>query len=64
MKIWMKLTNDKYQLPMMIADSAKELAEICGTTPNNVVSTNSHFRKGRITNPSYVCVTIEEGDEI
>lgn len=64
MKIWMKLTNDKYQLPLIVADSAVELARLCNTTSNNVVSTNSHYRKGRIINPSYICVTIEEGEDI
>lgn len=62
MKIWMKVTNDKYQLPLMIADSAAELARMCDTTPNCVVSTNSHYQKGRITYPSYVCVTIDDGE--
>ena len=61
--IWMKVTKDIYQLPLMVADSASELAEMCGTSRNSVVSTFSHYRKGRIEFPSYICVTIEEGEE-
>ena len=61
--IWMKVTKDKYQLPLAVADSASELARICGTTPNSIVSTFSHYRKGRIDFSSYICVQIEEGDE-
>lgn len=59
----MKVTKDKYQLPLAVADSASELAEICGTTRNSVVSTISHYKKGRIDFPSYICVTFEEGEE-
>lgn len=63
MNIWMKVTRDKYQLPLAVADSASELARMCDTTPNCVVSTVSHYNKGRITFPSYVCVRFEEGEE-
>lgn len=60
MNIWMKVTCDEYALPLAIADTASELAKICGTTPNSVVSTVSHYKQGRIKYPSYICVTIDE----
>lgn len=62
-RIWMKVTADKYELPLVIADSAKELAEICGTTANSIVSAISHHKKGRTEYSTYVCVQVEEGDE-
>ena len=62
-KIWMKVTADKYELPLVIADSSRELAEMCGTTANSIVSAISHHKKGRTEYSTYVCVQVEEGDE-
>lgn len=63
MNIWMKVTRDKYQLPLILADSAVELARLCDTTPNSIVSTVSHYNKGRIDFPSYVCVRITDYED-
>ena len=60
MNIWMKVTTDEFALPLAIADSSVELARICGTTPNSVVSTISHHKQGRIKYPAYICVKIDE----
>lgn len=38
----MKVTNDKYRLPVAVADSAGELARIVGATKNTVLSSISH----------------------
>lgn len=35
-KVYMKVSKDKYQLPEVIADSVKELAEKCGESPRIV----------------------------
>ena len=34
----MRVTRDKYELPIVIADTAKQLAEICGVTTNSIYS--------------------------
>lgn len=31
MTVWMYVTMDKYELPIYVADSAKELAKLVGT---------------------------------
>lgn len=59
-KIWMEVTQDKYELPVAIADTAKELAEIVGTTTNNIVSQCSHYRKGRLKSSRFRMIEIEE----
>lgn len=59
LKIWMKVTCDELSLPLAVADTSSELAKMCGTTPNTVVSTWSHYRKGRIKHPSFICVDVE-----
>lgn len=43
MKLYMKVTKDKYELPLAVADSAKELAAMVGTKENTV---NSCISKG------------------
>lgn len=62
MKIWMKVTQDEYALPLAIADSSYELAKICGTTANNVRSTVAKGKSGIIKNPSFIVVKVEEGE--
>lgn len=59
MNIWMKVSNDEYELPIMIADSARELAEKCGTTENSVKSSVSHAKRGDRWS-SYVCVKVTD----
>ena len=56
----MRITNDKYQLPVAIAESASELAAMCGTNANVIRSAVSHVRHGRKKFCSYVCVEIDE----
>ena len=60
--VWMKVTQDEYELPLAIADTSVELAQICGTTANSIRSTVAKARKGIIRNPSYVLVMVEEGE--
>ena len=63
MNIWMKVTSDEFALPLAVADSSSELARMCGTTANAVVSTWSHHRQGRVKYPSYICVKVGEEHE-
>ena len=57
--VWMKVTNDKYELPVLVADSAPELAKMLGCRPNNIYSSLSHAKHGR-QNTTYRKVLINE----
>ena len=46
MKLYIKTTTDELELPLAVAGSAKELAEITGTTAACVLSSISHKYKG------------------
>lgn len=59
MFIWMQVTKDKYELPVCIADSAEELAKMCGTTANSIKSSISHSKK-RNFQCGYVCVKVTD----
>ena len=65
MKLWMQITPDKYQLPVQIADSAEELADLTGASLNVIRSTASKLIHGKQKNGSYISVVIndEEGSE-
>lgn len=56
-KLYIYATKDEYELPLIIADSAEELAQKLGTTKNVVLSCISHKRKG------WERISIEEGNE-
>lgn len=60
MDVWIKVSADKYELPVAIADTPLELARLCGTTANTISSTWSHYKKGKIKKSSYVKVRLEE----
>lgn len=47
MKIYMKVTNDKYEHPIAIADTQRELAEMLGVTKNAIASSLHYARRGR-----------------
>ena len=63
MIIWIEVTKDEYELPIAVADSAGELANLCGTTKNAV--TSSAYRKGRKGRKGrFRRVDIQENDNV
>lgn len=46
MKLYLRTTTDALELPVAVAGSAKELAELTGTTAASVLSSISHGHKG------------------
>ena len=59
-KIYMAVDLDEYELPYAIADSPGELAEICGTNKNVILSTISHVEAGRAKRSRFVMVTVTD----
>ena len=46
MRLYVKTTKDKYELPEAVSESPTELAKMLGTTAGVVSSSISHKRKG------------------
>lgn len=46
MTVWMKVTDDEYELPIVIADSAAELARMLGCSANSIYSSICRFNMG------------------
>ena len=57
--VYMKVSKDKYRLPVAIADSPKELAELCGSTRNTILSAISKAKQ-RKQNSIYLKVEIDD----
>lgn len=64
MFVWLKVTTDRLELPVAVAESGKELARICGVSENNVYNTMTKARRlGHKCQYVRVRVDTEEGDK-
>lgn len=59
-RMWMKVTKDKYQLPLAVAYSAKELSEMCNVTLGFIYVSAKAWREGRVKYTSYIDVIMED----
>lgn len=62
MTLWLRISMDKYELPMVVADTSTELARMCGVAEGTVAS-SIHHSKVSGHRSRYVKVDIEEDDE-
>lgn len=47
MTLWMMVSKDKYELPLAVADSAPQLAEMVGVSTNAIFSSYSCYKSGK-----------------
>ena len=59
MTLYIKVTQDKFELPIAVADTAGELAKMVGTSRNTVYSSIWQEQKGKNWS-SYKKVEVEE----
>jgi hypothetical protein len=59
--LYIKVTKDKYELPLYVTGTAREMAKHEGTTESAVFSSISHYEHGKC-NSQYRRVYLE-GDE-
>ena len=57
--LWLAVEADKYELPLYVADTAKELAEKFDTTKHNVESTAFYGNSGAISGRRFMKVPKE-----
>ena len=61
MYVYMKVTKDRFELPLAVADTGAELAKICGTSEKNVYNA---IRKARLCGHKCQYVRVElEGEK-
>lgn len=58
-EIWMKLSRDKYEFPIEMADSIEELAAKCGIKVSTIRETICRYKNaGR--RPKYIKVEVDD----
>lgn len=60
--LYLKVTKDKYELPLIVTEGAQELADHEGVNVNTIYSSISHYERGDQYSP-YRRVRIEEVEE-
>lgn len=60
--LWLVVEADEYELPLCVADSARELADMFGTTKHNVETFVSKNSNGRINGFKYIKV-LKDGQQ-
>lgn len=59
MVIYMAISQDKYELPLAVADTVVELAKMLGVSKNTIYSTMSKYKAGERKKPKYIKVKID-----
>lgn len=60
MNIYMEVSSDKYEFPLEIASSIKELSQKCNVSEVSIRSAISKAKNGRIKKSRFVCVNVED----
>ena len=60
--LWLAVTSDEYELPIFIADTARELAKKLGLNENSIHSAIAKKNSGRNTGIKIVRVKYKKGD--
>ena len=66
MKIWVMYDNSRARLPVLVTDTAVELAKIAGVSVHSIRSTACRVKSGECTSGRYAVVDVdwEESDEV
>ena len=58
--IYMQVTTDEYELPVAVASSIGELAEITGFTYSQIATRISWFKSGKVKKRQFVKVEVSD----
>lgn len=62
MTLWICVSNDKYELPIAVADTAAELARMLGVKHNTILSATCNADAGRTKWCKYKKVVIDDDE--
>lgn len=60
--VWMEVDLNNKELPIRVANSSQELAQLVGTSRNNILSSMSHAKKRGVP-CRYVSVCLDDDEE-
>ena len=61
--VYMKVTKDRFELPIVVADSAYELARLCGVNVSTIMHSVSTQSKRVVKNSQYKRVWVSDSDD-
>lgn len=61
--LYLLVTKDKYELPIMVEDSPTELARKCGVTTSAIISNAAKAERGGVIQSRWRRVLIEDDTE-
>lgn len=61
--VYLEVSNDKYELPVVVADNLKELSEKTGVKTTSISTMLSKYENGHLEKCKYRKVAIEESEE-
>ena len=64
MTLYLAVSADKYELPIAVADSARELERILGLGKRTVTSRISRVRHGTLRKQKYFKIEIDDEEEL
>lgn len=59
-KVYMYISQDKYQLPLAVASSSHELADILGVSQVAISSYICHSKRNKNKPPKFIVVEVED----
>lgn len=54
--LWLKVTQDEYELPLVVADTSSELAKLCGVNKEAIFRQINRQNKNPKVKPRYIRV--------
>lgn len=57
-RLYMMVTTDEYELPLAVAETARELADMVGVKVNSIYTSMSHHKAGDLAKTPYVKVDL------
>lgn len=61
--VYMKVTTDRFELPIVVADSAYELARLCDVNVSTIMHSVSTQSKRVVKNSQYKKVWVSDSDD-
>ncbi len=58
--LWMRVSDDKYELPEIIADTVEELAEKCGVHIGTIARCVHNYQIGKNKHSIYMRIKVED----
>lgn len=63
MVVYMEVTSDEYELPLIVCDNVEALSKKCNVTPSAIHSALSRFKRGDFKTCRYRKVEIDDTEE-